>query len=50
MRTNNIADSKLQKMTGHKSKEMTDHYTHYGVEDLREMAKVQSRILPFKLA
>ena len=47
MRTNNIADSKLQQMTGHKSSKMTDHYTHYGVQDLEEISKVQAKILPF---
>ncbi len=47
MRTNNIADSKLQQMTGHKSSKMTDHYTHYGVQDLEEISRVQAKILPF---
>jgi len=47
MRSNNISDSKLQKMTGHKSKEMTDHYTHYEVSDLKEIGQIQAKILPF---
>ncbi|MBF9018616.1 MULTISPECIES: site-specific integrase [unclassified Oceanispirochaeta] len=50
MRSNNIADSKLQKMTGHKSMEMTDHYTHYQIDDLKDIGKIQAKILPFSNA
>ncbi|RDG33216.1 hypothetical protein DV872_06015 [Oceanispirochaeta sp. M1] len=46
MRSNNITDSKLQKMTGHKSAQMTDYYTHYEIEDLKEIAEIQAKIVP----
>ncbi|WP_168203298.1 tyrosine-type recombinase/integrase [Oceanispirochaeta crateris] len=47
MRSNNISDSKLRSMTGHQSSVMTDHYTHYAAEDLKEIGDVQSKILSF---
>jgi integrase len=50
MRSNNLADSKLQNMTGHSSRAMTDHYTHYAAEDLKEVVKIQAKILPFSNA
>lgn len=50
MRSNNISDSKLQRMTGHKSLQMTDHYTHYGLDDLKEIGDIQAKIIPFSNA
>ena len=45
MRTNNISDGKLQKMTGHKSLEMTDRYTHFKADDFQDVKKIQAKIL-----
>jgi integrase len=50
MRSNGLSDSKLQKMTGHKSIAMTDHYTHYDLEDIKEVSAIQAKILPFSNA
>ena len=50
MRSNNIADSKLQSLTGHKSDQMTDHYTHFKHKDFEDVARIQAKILPFKHA
>ena len=47
MRSNNVPDSKLQSMTGHSSVAMTDHYTHYGKEDLKVISSAQAKILSF---
>ena len=45
MRTNNISDSKLQKLTGHKSQGMTDHYTHFKADDFQDVKNIQAKIL-----
>ena len=49
MRTNNISDSKLQKLTGHKSQAMTDHYTHFKADDFQDVQKIQVKILQMSL-
>jgi len=49
MRTNNISDSKLQKLTGHKSQAMTDHYTHFKADDFQDVQKIQVKILQMPL-
>ena len=49
MRTNNISDSKLQKLTGHKSQAMTDHYTHFKADDFQDVQKIQAKILQMPL-
>ena len=49
MRTNNISDSKLQKLTGHKTKQMTEHYTHYKADDFQDVQKIQAKILQMPL-
>ncbi len=50
MRSNNVSDSKLRSMTGHQSATMTDHYTHYATEDLKEIGNIQAKIIPFSNA
>jgi len=47
MRSNNIADSKLQKLTGHKSSKMTDNYTHFRHTDFEDVGMIQTKIFPF---
>ncbi len=47
MRSNNIADSKLQKLTGHKSGKMTDNYTHFKHGDFNDVSNIQAKIIPF---
>ena len=49
MRTNNISDSKLQKLTGHKTKAMTEHYTHFKADDFQDVKKIQAKILQMPL-
>lgn len=36
-----VPDSKLQALTGHKTQEMTDHYTHFKVADFQDIRTVQ---------
>lgn len=50
MRSNNISNSKLQSLTGHKSDQMTDHYTHFKHTDFEDVGKIQVKILPFDSA
>jgi len=45
LRRNGLADSKIQKITGHKTHEMTEHYTHWEIRDLREVMTIQESIL-----
>jgi integrase len=45
MRANNISDGKLQKLTGHKSMAMTEHYTHFKADDFQDVKEIQEKIL-----
>ncbi len=40
-----VADAKLQSLTGHKTMEMTDHYTHFSVDDYSDVKKIQAEIV-----
>lgn len=40
-----IADNVIQRFTGHKSNEMTEHYTDYLPEDLPEIERAQLKLL-----
>jgi integrase len=42
--TNGVATSIVQRLTGHDSQAMTDHYTDLHVEDLGEVARLQSEV------
>ncbi|MDF1567885.1 MAG: tyrosine-type recombinase/integrase [Spirochaetaceae bacterium] len=50
LRSNNISDGKVQSLTGHKSRGMTEHYTHFKVEDYADVKAVQNKIVPFTKA
>ena len=39
----------LQKLTGHKSQAMTDHYTHFKADDFKNVQKIQAKILQMPL-
>lgn len=41
---NNIDDTKLRLLTGHKSDEMIDHYTHFSMEKLQDVIPVQEHL------
>ena len=45
LRMNNIADSKVQKVTGHKTKKMMEHYTHFDTKQFTEVRDVQTNLL-----
>jgi integrase len=45
LRMANVADSKLQRITGHKSIKMTEHYTHYNGREFTEVREVQENLL-----
>ena len=45
--TSNVGLSKVQKVTGHKSLKMTDHYTHFDTTQFTEVVEVQNNLLTF---
>jgi integrase len=45
LRMANIADSKVQSVTGHKSLKMTEHYTHFDTRQFAEVREVQTTLL-----
>jgi integrase len=45
LRMANVADSKLQRITGHKSIKMTEHYTHFNAREFTEVREVQDNLL-----
>ena len=50
LRMSNVADSKVQKITGHRSMRMTEHYTHFDTRKFAEVRDVQTVLLTFKEA
>jgi len=36
-----IHDAKLQRLTGHRTQEMTEHYTHFNIEDFGDVRERQ---------
>jgi integrase len=45
LRMANVADSKLQRLTGHKSIKMTEHYTHFNAREFTEVREIQDKLL-----
>jgi integrase len=45
LRANNVTDAKVQSVTGHRSKKMTDHYTHFDTRQFTEVREVQTKLL-----
>jgi integrase len=45
LRMNNVTDAKVQSVTGHRSKKMTDHYTHFDTRQFTEIREVQTKLL-----
>jgi len=39
-----VPDSVLQRLTGHRTQEMTEHYTHFQLEDFKDVVRVQESI------
>jgi integrase len=50
LRMNNVTDAKVQSVTGHRSKKMTDHYTHFDTRQFTEIREVQTKLLAGKSA
>lgn len=48
LRMSNVADSKVQSVTGHRSMRMTNHYTHFDTRQFTEIRDVQTELLTFK--
>jgi hypothetical protein len=42
---NDVADAKVQSVTGHRTKKMTDHYTHFDTRQFTEIREVQAKLL-----
>jgi integrase len=47
LRLRNVADSKVQSVTGHKSVKMTAHYTHFDTRQFTEVRDVQAELMAF---
>ena len=47
MRMSNVADSKVQKVTGHLTMKMTEKYTHFDTRQFTEIMDVQAELLSF---
>lgn len=47
LRSHNIVDSKVQRITGHRTASMTEHYTHFQAEDFNDIRTLQENILNF---
>ena len=45
LRSAQVADSTIQRFTGHDNDAMTEHYTDYLQEDLQETSRAQDRLL-----
>jgi integrase len=45
LRMGNVTDAKVQSVTGHRSKKMTDHYTHFDTRQFTEIREVQTKLL-----
>ena len=45
LRMSNVVDSKVQKVTGHRSQRMTEHYTHFDTRQFTEVRDVQAKLL-----
>jgi integrase len=45
LRMNDVADAKVQWVTGHRTKKMTDHYTHFDTRQFTEIREVQAKLL-----
>jgi integrase len=45
LRAVRVPDPLVQRVTGHATQEMTEHYSHFAREDFRDVVKVQERIL-----
>ena len=48
LRLSNVADSKVQSVTGHRTMSMTEHYTHFDTRKFSEIRDVQDGLLTFK--
>ena len=38
-----IHDAKLRRLTGHKTLEMTEHYTHFNITDFKDVLIIQEQ-------
>ena len=47
LRSNNITDVKLRALVGHATSKMTDHYTHFDIDDFKDIQEVQKNIINF---
>ncbi|MGO9409763.1 MAG: tyrosine-type recombinase/integrase [Spirochaetia bacterium] len=45
LRSAKVPDALVQRVTGHATQEMTEHYSHFALEDFRDVMKVQERLL-----
>lgn len=45
LRAARVPDPLVQRVTGHATQEMTEHYSHFVLEDFRDVMKVQERLL-----
>lgn len=48
LRRSGVADSKVQRVTGHSTQQMTENYTHFEIEDFKEISEAQNALLDFQ--
>jgi integrase len=48
LRMANVADSKVRKVTGHRSLKMTEHYTHFDSREFTEVRAVQAELSAYR--
>ena len=46
LRSQGIVDSKVRRVTGHRSAAMSDHYTHFKADDYLDVARALEAVLP----
>jgi integrase len=44
LRTARVPDPLVQRVTGHRTQEMTEHYSHFALEDFGDVVKAQERV------
>lgn len=43
-----VSDIMLRSVTGHATEKMTEHYTHFDLESVKEVYNIQKKIIPFE--
>jgi len=44
LRTARVPDALVQRVTGHRTQEMTEHYSHFALEDFGDVVNAQKKV------